>query len=132
MAGRNPSPAHVVKPNATTADIRSRTIGRGVKQVSVLAVTTNANDFITLPSLVSVQEGHKITILCSAGTDFELRTPVGTVEEINSQDCGTAREYLCTNTEVLHVTKINNTIGWEANAYSAIGAVVTAVVPHTV
>ena len=129
MAGRNPSPTHVVKPSATSADTRSRTIGRGVKQVSVLAVTNDANDFITLPSLVSVQEGNKITILCNAGSNFELRTPVGSAEEINSEDCDGTKEYLCTDTQVLHVTKISNAIGWEAHAYSAIGAVVTAVVP---
>ena len=129
MAGRNPNPKHVVKPSATTADTLSRSIPRDVTQVSVLAVTNDANDFITLPHLVSVPEGHRITILCNAGGNFELRTPAGTVEEINSEDCGTANEYLCTDTQVLYVTKISNTIGWEANAYTAIGAVATAVVP---
>jgi len=129
MAGRNPSPAHLVKPNATAADKSSRTIGRGVPQVSVLAVTNDANDFITLPSLVSVPEGHRITILCNAGGNFELRTPVGSAEEINSEDCDGTKEYLCTDTQVVYVTKISNTIGWEANAYTAIGAVATAVVP---
>ena len=129
MAGRNPSPTHVVKPSATSADTRSRTIGRGVKHVSVLAVTTNANDFITLPSLVSVPEGHRITILCNAGGNFELRTPAGSAEEINSEDSDGANEYICNNTRRVIVTKISNTIGWEANAYTAIGAVATAVVP---
>ena len=129
MAGRNPSPTHVVKPSATSADTRSRTIGRSVKHVSVLAVTNDANDFITLPSLVSVQEGHRITILCNAGGNFELRTPVGSAEEINSEDCDGTKEYLCTDTQIVYVAKISNTIGWEANAYTAIGAVAAAVVP---
>ena len=129
MAGRNPSPTHIVKPSATTADTTSRTIGRSVTQVSVLAVTNDANDFITLPSLASVQEGHKITILCNAGGDFELRTPASSGEEINSEDCDGTKEYLCTDTQLIWVTKVNNTIGWEAHAYSAIGAAVTAVVP---
>ena len=129
MAGRNPSPAHLVKPNATAADKSSRTIGRSVKQVSVLAVTNDANDFITLPSLVSVPEGHQITVLCNAGGNFELRTPAGSAEEINSEDCDGTKEYLCTDTQIVYVTKISNTIGWEANAYTAIGAVATAVVP---
>jgi len=66
MAGRNPSPTHLVKPSATSADTRSRSIGRSVKQVSVLAVTTNANDFITLPSLVSVPEGQSCVPLWEA------------------------------------------------------------------
>ena len=129
MAGRNPSPTHIVKPSATTADTTSRTIGRSVTQVSVLAVTNDANDFITLPPLASVQEGHKITILCNAGGDFELRTPASSGEEINSEDCDGTKEYLCTDTQLIWVTKVNNTIGWEAHAYSAIGAAVTAVVP---
>jgi len=129
MAGRNPTPTHIVKPSATTADTTSRTIGRSVTQVSVLAVTNDANDFITLPSLASVQEGHKITILCNAGGNFELRTPASSGEEINSEDCDGTKEYLCTDTQLIWVTKVNNTIGWEAHAYSAIGAAVTAVVP---
>ena len=129
MAGRNPSPKHVVKPSATAADTLSRSIPRDVTQVSVLAVTNDANDFITLPHLVSVPEGHRITILCNAGGNFELRTPVGSAEEINSEDCDGTKEYLCTDTQVLYVTKISNTIGCEANAYTAIGAVATAVVP---
>jgi len=129
MAGRNPSPKHVVKPSATTADTSSRSIPRDVTQVSVLAVTNDANDFITLPNLVSVPEGHRITVLCNAGGNFELRTPAGSAEEINSENCDGTKEYLCTDTQVLYVTKISNTIGWEANAYTAIGAVATAVVP---
>ena len=127
--GRNPSPKHVVKPSATTADTRSRSIGRDVTQVSVLAVTNDTDDWITLPSLVSVPEGRRITILCNAGGNFELRTPAGSGEEINSEDCDGTKEYLCTDTQIVYVTKISNTIGWEANAFTAIGAVATAVVP---
>ena len=129
MAGRNPSPTHVVKPNATTADIRSRTIGRSVKQVSVLAVTNGVADFITLPSLVSVPEGHKITILCNAGGNFELRTPVGSAEEINSENCDGTNEYLCTNTRIVALTKISNTIGWEAHEYTAVGVATDGATP---
>jgi hypothetical protein len=129
MAGRNPSPIHVVKPSATSADTRSRTIGRGVKQVSVLAVTNGVNDFITLPHLVSVPEGHEITIVCSAGTAFELRTPVGSEEEINSENCDGTNEYLCTNGAILHVTKISNITGWEANSFTAVGVVIGTVTP---
>ena len=129
MASRYPNSKHVVKPSATTADTNSRSIGRDVTQVSVLAVTNDANDWITLPSLVSVPEGRRITILCNAGGDFELRTPAGSGEEINSEDCDGTKEYRCTDTQIVYVTKISNTIGWEANAFTAIGAVATAVVP---
>jgi hypothetical protein len=129
MAGRNPSPAHVVKPSATSADTRSRTIGRSVKQVSVLAVTNDANDFITLPSLVSVPEGHQITILCNAGGNFELRTPAGSAEEINSEDSDGTNEYICNNTRRVIVTKISNTIGWEAHEYTAVGVATNGQTP---
>lgn len=104
-------------------------IGRTVKSVVVSGVTNDANDFIVLPALSDTPDGHEITILCSAGSNFELRTPASSNEKINSEDCDGTKEYLCTDTEIVKVVKINNTIGWMAHGYSAIGAVVTAVVP---
>ena len=101
----------------------------GAKSVKVTGVVNDANDFIVLPSLNSVQDGHEITLLCSAGSNFELRTPATSAEEINSEDCDGTKEYLCTDTQIVKIIKINNTIGWMAHGYSAIGAVVTAVVP---
>lgn len=99
------------------------------KVVKVAGVVNDANDFIVLPSLASCPDGHQITILCSAGANFEVRTPATSAEEINSEDCDGTKEYLATDTQVLYMTKINNTIGWMGNAYTAIGAVATAVVP---
>ena len=98
-------------------------------QVDVQAVTNGVTDFIVLPYLADVPVGHTITILCNAGGAFELRTPAASAEEINSEDCDGTKEYLCTDGEVLQVVKISNTIGWMANAWTAIGAVATAVVP---
>ena len=99
------------------------------KVVKVAGVVNDADDFIVLPSLASCPDGHIITVLCSAGANFEMRTPSGSAEEINSEDCDGTKEYLCTDTQIVEVVKINNTIGWMAHGYSAIGAVVTAVVP---
>ena len=99
------------------------------KVVDVQAVTNDADDWITLPDLDDVPNCHEITINCNAGTDFEMRTPATSGDEINSEDCDGTKEYLCTDGEVVKVIKINSTIGWMAHAYSAIGAVVTAVVP---
>jgi len=99
------------------------------KTVKVTGVVNDADDFIVLPSLAACPDGHEITLLCSAGANFELRTPATSAEEINSEDCDGTKEYLCTDTEVVKVVKINNTIGWMAHGYSAIGAVVAAVVP---
>lgn len=98
-------------------------------KVQVGAVTNDANDFVVLPALADVDDGHEITIICGAGTNFELRTPADSDEEINSENCDGTKEYLCTDTEIIKVIKIDDTIGWMAHAYSAIGAVVTAVVP---
>lgn len=99
------------------------------KSVKVAGVTNDANDFVYLPPLNSCPDGHEIVLLCSASSGFELRTPATSAEEINSEDCDGTKEYLCTDTEVVKIVKINDTIGWMAHGYSAIGAVVTAVVP---
>ena len=105
------------------------TILAGERRIDVGAVTNDANDFIVLPALADVPVGHEITILCNAGTNFELRTPASSGEEINSEDCDGTKEYLCTDTQIVKVIKISDTIGWMAHGYSAIGAVVTAVIP---
>jgi len=124
-----PSPVQVLTATGTAADTRARMVGRSVKVVNVIGTVTGVTDFITLPSLRTVHDGAIITILCNAGGAFEMRTPANSNEEINSEDCDGTKEYLMTDTEIVTVRKINNTIGWEAHAHSAIGAAVTAVVP---
>ena len=122
----------LVTPNDATpapAAIGLNAIPATAKVVQVGTVTNDANDWITLPSLATVPNGHEITILCSAGANFELRTPASSNEKINNEDCDGTKEYLCTDTEVVKVVKISNTVGWMAHGYSAIGAVVAAVIP---
>lgn len=104
-------------------------IAPGAKVVKVTGVTNDANDFIVLPSLNSVQDGHTITVLCSAGANFEVRTPATSAEEINSEDCDGTKELLATDTTILFITKINNTIGWMSEVRTALGAYGSAVVP---
>lgn len=99
------------------------------KVVEVVGVTTNADDFIVLPPLNSCPNGHTITVLCSAASNFEVRTPAASAEEINSEDCDGTKELLATDTTILFITKINNTIGWMSEVRTAIGAYGTAVVP---
>lgn len=118
-----------VRINPDDANSSVNSIPPLAKSVVVGAVVNDANDWITLPSLANVPNGHEITILCSAGTNFEMRTPASSAEEINSEDCDGTKEYLCTDTQIIKVIKINNTIGWMAHAYTAIGAVAAAVVP---
>lgn len=119
----------VIPDDATPLVTDQNVIPPGAFIVEVGAVTNDANDWIVLPSLADVPNGHEITILCNAGSNFELRTPAASAEEINSEDCDGTKEYLCTDTQIVKVIKINDTIGWMAHGYSAIGAVVTAVVP---
>jgi hypothetical protein len=92
-------------------------------------VTNDADDFVVLPSLADVPNGHEIVMVGQAGANFEVRTPATSAEEINSEDCDGTKEYLFTDTQIVKFVKIDNTIGWMAHGYSAIGAVVTAVVP---
>lgn len=131
--GRNPRLAGVeytpVELVAQATQINKNSVPPLTKSVKVTGVATNADDFIVLPPLNSCPDGHEITILCSAASNFEMRTPASSAEEINSEDCDGTKEYLMTDTQVVKVVKINNTIGWMAHGYSAIGAVVTAVVP---
>lgn len=114
---------------ADDSEATLNTIPAGASFVRVATYTNDADDFIVLPKLKDVPNGKKITILCGAGSNFELRTPATSAEEINSEDCDGTKEYLCTDTEIIEVYKIDNTIGWMALSYTAIGAKTTAVVP---
>ncbi len=121
---------HVVTPDdATPAVVGQNAIPPTIKVVEVGAVTNDANDWITLPALSTVPNGHEITILCNAGGSFELRTPALSGEKINTVDSDGTQEYQCTDTEVIKVIKVSDTDGWMAHGYTALGAVATAVVP---
>ena len=120
-------PALVVTPSATGV---TNAIPASIKVVGVGAVANDANDFITLPRLADVPNGHEITILCSAGGNFEIRTAASSNEKINNVDSDGSNEALATDTEITKVIKISNTIGWMLHSYSAVGAVVAAITPH--
>lgn len=100
----------------------------GVTSVRLGANVNGVNDFVVLPSLAQVPNGHEVTIIAGAA-NCEVRTPAGSAEEINSEDCDGTKEYLLTATQIHRFTKIDNTIGWMGHGYTAIGAVATAVVP---
>ena len=101
----------------------------GAKSVRCAAGVNGTDDFIVLPSLTQTRNGHSITIICnSAG--MEIRTPASSNEEINSEDSDSTKEYTVPSGGQIHYfTKIDNTIGWMANGYTAIGAVVSAIIP---
>ena len=98
------------------------------KVVTLGANVTGVTDFVTLPALADVPNGHSIQITAGAA-NCEVRTPATSAEEINSEDCDGTKEYLLTATQIHTFTKIDSTIGWMGAGYTAIGAVATAVVP---
>lgn len=129
---RHSDPADPFTTQTVTADDSESALNQilpGVNSVVVGGVTNNANDFVVLPALADVENGYTITVIGSASSNFEVRTPADSDEEINSENCDGTKEYLFTDTQIHEFVKINNTIGWMGHGYSAIGAVVTAVVP---
>ena len=101
-----------------------------VRSVTVGANVNGVNDFIVLPSLASVPNGHEITIISNAA-GHEVRTPDGSDEEINSENADGTTEYAIAAGSQVHIfRKLNNTLGWMGQGFTAIGAVVTAVVPN--
>lgn len=105
------------------------TVLPGSSAVYVDDALNDADDYIVLPALASVPNGWEITVVGQAGSNFEVRTPALSNEEINSEDCDGTKEYLFTNTQIHKFVKIDNTVGWMAQGFTAIGAVATAVVP---
>lgn len=110
--------------------------GAGVNVIdpAVTTVVTGANvngvnDFLVLPALADVPSGHVVTIISNAA-GHEVRTPATSAEEINSEDCDGTKEYaIAAGGQIHRFTKIDDTIGWMGQGFTAIGAVVTAVVP---
>lgn len=100
----------------------------GVTSVRLGANVNGVNDFVVLPSLRLVPDGHVVTIIAGAA-NCEVRTPAGSDEEINSENADGTTEYLLTATQIHRFTKIDNTIGWMGQGFTALGAVATAVVP---
>lgn len=114
---------------ADDSESEVNTVLAGTTAVYVDDVINNADDFIVLPSLSSVENGHAVTVVGQAGANFEVRTPAASAEEINSEDCDGTKEYLFTDTQIHRFIKIDDTIGWMGHGHSALGTAVTAVVP---
>ena len=122
----------IFKPFLLTADDsdgKINTIPAGTKFAKVIGVTNGANDYIVLPRLDTVQDGHELVVIGGAGANFEVRTPTTSGEKINDKDGDGTTEYLFTDTQEVHFIKISDSTGWMGHGYTAIGAVVTAVVP---
>ena len=112
----------------TDASSTGNSIPPTAKVAYVDSVETDADDWITLPLLADVPNGHEIIILCQAESNFEMRTPSGD-QKINNVDSDGTNEYLCTDTDVIRVIKVDSTVGWVAQSLTKLGAVRTAVIP---
>lgn len=117
----------------TGATTDSTSTGNSIPATAKVAyvdtVETDANDWITLPSLADVPNGHEILVLAQAGSNFEMRTPASSNEKINAVDSDGTQEYLVTDTDIVRVIKVDNTAGWVAQSLTNLGAVRAAVVP---
>lgn len=119
---------NVIPDDATPAVLGQNAIPAVARNVTVGTVTNDANDWIILPPIADVNIGHQIIIQCSAGGNFELRTPASSNTKINDVDSDGSQEYLCTDTDTVVVTKTGDTT-WIGVSYTKLGAVRTAVVP---
>lgn len=121
--------AQTALPSALTAAGSANIIAPGITSVAVGANVNATTDFLTLPSLASVPVGHTITIVSNAA-GHNVRTPATSNEKINNQDSDGTKQYAVPAGSQIHrFTKIDNTIGWMGQGFTAIGAVVAAVVP---
>lgn len=96
------------------------------KRVFVDPVTNDANDWIVLPR---PSLGKELWVICSAGSNFEIRTESASGYTINDINCSDdAREYLATDGDMIHFIATSDT-SWIGISYTALGAVRTAVIP---
>lgn len=107
----------------------TNTIPEGAKSIICGANVNGVNDFIYLPALAAVPNGHTICVVCNAA-GMEIRTPASSNEKINNTDADGTTEYtVAAGGQIHYFTKISATVGWEAHGFTAIGAAVTAIVP---
>lgn len=112
---------------ATGDGLTTGLIPAGADAVTVAAVTTDANDIITLPAIASVPLGKSITIVVGA-TGCELRTPATSGTTINNVDSDGTQEAALVATNHYICTKTTAT-GWVLRGFTNLGADVAAIVP---
>lgn len=92
--------------------------------VVVSAITNNAQDYVSLPALSLVPNGHKITLFSSVTCNVKSQSG----EKINNVDSSGGDMFVANAGFTFTVVKMDNTAGWVAFALSTLGAQVTAVV----
>lgn len=88
----------------------------------------DANYIITLPAASAATRGRVIRIWVKPSTNCELRTPATTNQTINNVDSDGSQEALLTHTQ-MYVATQHLATGWLLQAFTALGAVATAIVP---
>lgn len=94
----------------------------------VEATSAGANNILTLPAASAATRGREILIWVVASTNCELRTPAGGTDTINNVACGAGNEALLTHSQ-LYIARQHLATGWLLQAFTALGAVATAIVP---
>jgi hypothetical protein len=95
----------------------------------VEATSAGANNILTLPLATAETRGREILIWVVPSTNCELRTPASANQTINNVACGSsANEALLTHSQ-LYVARQHLATGWLLQAFTALGAVATAIVP---
>lgn len=116
-------------PSTLTAAGSANLILPGVTNVAVGANINNTSDWLTLPALASVPVGHTVTVVSNAA-GHKVRTPASSTQKINNVNSdGTASYAIPAGSQVHIFRKIDNTIGWVGQGFTALGAVVAAIVP---
>lgn len=95
----------------------------------VEATSAGANDILQLPACSAATRGREIWIWVKPSTNCELQTFGGSGDTINNVNCsGGAVEALLTHSQ-LYICRQHLATGWLLQAFTALGAVATAIVP---
>lgn len=94
----------------------------------VEATSADANHILTLPAASAATRGKEIWIWVKPSTNCELRTPAASGDTINGVDSDGTQEALLTHSQ-LYVVRQHLATGWLLQAFTALGAVATAIVP---
>jgi hypothetical protein len=95
----------------------------------VVATSAGANNILCLPPATAKTRGREIAIWVVPSTNCELQTHRGSSDTINNVNCGGgAVEALLTHTQ-FYIARQHLDNGWLLQAFTALGAVATAIVP---
>lgn len=95
----------------------------------VEATSAGANNILCLPKATAAARGRRVLIWVVPSTNCELQTFRGSSDTINNVNCGGgAVEALLTHTQ-FYVATQHLATGWLLQAFTALGAVATPIIP---